>query len=317
MKIRETYKMKLKLKRIISIDTLDKKTIETIFSRANYFLDKFIKKGKQDDSAKGKVVSLLFYEPSTRTQNSFSIAAQRLGAITIAPNMTFSSTSKGETLADTIKTFEAMGTDLFVVRHTDNNVVQYIASELGSSNTGIINAGDGSNEHPSQCLLDLFTISQQQKDFSQLTVAIVGDVAHSRVARSLVKGLHIMGVKEVRLVAPENFLPNDHQAWNCKVTDVLVDGLKDADIIYSLRIQKERIDASQLPNLETFKKNFCLTPSALKSAKESALIMHPGPMNRNVEIDSAVADGKQSLILPQVRNGVAIRMALIDALLAK
>lgn len=310
-------KMKLNLKRIISIDTLDKKTIEAIFSRASYFLNEFIDAKKQDTSANGKVVSLLFYEPSTRTQNSFSIAAQRLGAITVEPTMSFSSASKGETLLDTIKTFEAMGTDLFVVRHTDNNVVQFIASELANSKIGVINAGDGSNEHPSQCLLDLFTMSQQQKSFSDLTVAIIGDVAHSRVARSLVKGLRIMGIKEVRLIAPNDFLPNDYQHWNCKVTDVLADGLQGVDIIYSLRIQKERIEASQLPNLETFKKKFCLTPSTLKFAKENALIMHPGPINRNVEIDSAVADGKQSLILPQVRNGVAIRMALIDMLLTK
>ena len=253
----------------------------------------------------------LFFESSTRTRNSFEIAAHRLGAIVLSPNMTQSSTNKGELLIDTIRNLEAMGASLLIIRHPDNHLAQFLAAELHSS-VSVINAGDGSNEHPTQTLLDLMTMRQHYPDLSKITIAIIGDIVHSRVARSLMMGLHLMGVKNIRIIAPDYFTPPEEELNHVDVFHSMEDGLRDVDIIYTLRIQKERMDATQFPKIEQYHKKFGLSPEKLLLAKSSAIVMHPGPMNRGIEIESSVADGPQSVILQQTQNSVAVRMAVLE-----
>jgi len=307
-------KPSLNMRHLITMENLDEKRIKSLISDAKDYLHQLSKKDFICNKLSGKVVTTLFFEPSTRTRYAFVLAAQRLGALVLNPNLGSASIQKGETLIDTVRTFEAMGTNAFVIRHPDNNVAGYIASELMSS-TSIINAGDGSNQHPTQTLLDLFTISQYKSDFKKLKVAIVGDIAHARVTHSLVEGLKIMQTEEIRLVAPEPFLPEDINEWDVDVFDSLEAGLDDVDVIYTVRIQKERMDQEQLPDNEKFFNKFGITTDALSFAKPEAIVMHPGPMNRGVEIESMVADGPQSVILNQVRNGVAMRMAILETLL--
>ncbi|MCH9644962.1 MAG: aspartate carbamoyltransferase catalytic subunit [Gammaproteobacteria bacterium] len=307
--------LKPKLKHLLTIESLDHQTIQFIFTRAQHYLTKFIDKKAIDNALTGRVVSLMFFEPSTRTTNSFQIAARRLNAIVVQPNMEQASTLKGESLIDTMHSLEAMGTDVFVLRHPDNNTASFVASELMGSATALINAGDGTNEHPTQTLTDLFTIYQNKKTFEDLKIAIVGDVAHSRVARSLIKGLKIMGVERVRLIAPKEFVPEEHEAWHCELHDDFKSGVENADIIYALRIQKERMQAASMPDIDKYHNNYSITEDNISSANRDVVIMHPGPINRGIEIESNVADGKHSVIMQQVRNGVAVRMALLDLIL--
>jgi aspartate carbamoyltransferase catalytic subunit len=285
-----------------------------LLDRGEFFLKTVVAKQEVLTTLRGKVIVNLFFEPSTRTRNSFEIAEHRLSAIVLSPDMKQSSTIKGELLIDTIRNLEKMGASLLVIRHPDNNLAEFVASEL-QTHIAVINAGDGSNEHPTQTLLDLLTIRQHFKNFADLTVAIVGDVSHSRVARSLVIGLHIMGVKKIRLISPENFTPEDAESMNVDVFHSMEAGLKGVDIIYTLRIQKERMQPELRPKDDQYFKKFGLTSDNLKLAKPSAIVMHPGPMNRGIEIESSVADGPQSVILQQTQNSVAIRMAVIETLL--
>ena len=303
------------MRHLLSMQSLDAKKITQLLDRAEFFLKTAVAKEEVLSTLRGKVIVNLFFEPSTRTRNSFEIAAHRLGAIVLSPDMKQSSTTKGELLIDTIRNLEAMGAALLVIRHPDDHLAHFLSTEL-QANLAIVNAGDGSNEHPTQTLLDLMTIRQHFKKFSDLTVAIVGDVAHSRVARSLMMGLQMMGVKKIRLIAPDYFAPTTDLPPGIDVVDSMEAGLPGVDIIYMLRIQKERMNPELRPKDDQYFKKYGLTQAKLRLAKPGAIVMHPGPMNRGIEIESAVADGAQSVILQQTRNSVAVRMAVLEALLA-
>lgn len=302
------------LHHLLSMQSLDKDKIIYLLDRADYFLKTAIAKQEVLTTLRGKVIVNLFFEPSTRTRNSFEIAAHRLGAIVLSPDMKQSSTAKGELLIDTIRNLEAMGAALLVIRHPDNNLAQFLSFEV-KTKIAVVNAGDGSNEHPTQTLLDLMTIRQHIKDFSKITIAIVGDIAHSRVAHSLVIGLRLMGVEKIRMIAPEKFAPENAELSHVDVFHSMDAGLRDVDIIYTLRIQKERMSTEDRPKDDQYFKKFGLTKERLALAKSGVIVMHPGPMNRGIEIESSVADGTQSVILQQTQNSVAVRMAVLETLL--
>jgi aspartate carbamoyltransferase catalytic subunit len=254
-------------------------------------------------------VANLFFEPSTRTRCSFEIAAKKLGAQVINIDKHSSSLQKGETPLDTALNLRAMGIKLFVIRHHDNGVVAQIASALGHD-CAVINAGCGTQQHPSQAVLDMLTIQQHKKDFSSLTVSIIGDMINSRVTHSDVAALQMLGVKEIRLIAPQPLQPNI-QGTSIKTFTDLNSGLQNVDVVMALRLQKERMHKNDLPNQNDFFATFGLTTQRLQLAKPDAIVMHPGPMNRGVEITDAVADGQQSVILQQAANGVPARMAIL------
>lgn len=265
----------------------------------------------------GRSAMALFFENSTRTLTSFQLACQRLGVDCTALNIAHSSTQKGESYKDTIETLNAMQTDLFIVRHPKNHIQQQMVDwnlvNCYDKTTSIINAGDGNNQHPTQGLLDLYTIKQHIKDFSQIKVAIIGDVKHSRVANSLLDGLRIMGTSNIELYGPDSFIPEPAQSLKAKSMQA---ALTDCDVVIMLRIQKERLDADIKIDFTDWHQHYGLNNDNLKFAKREAIVMHPGPMNRGVEISSEVADGAQSTILEQVKNGVLIRQALIHRLLS-
>lgn len=301
------------LKHLINLNTLTEANIHYLIDRAEHYLKHTIGKNEIDKSLTGQLITTLFFEPSTRTRNAFIIAAKRLNALVLNPDLSFSSTQKGESLIDTVQTFEAMGSRLFILRHPDNNTAEFLSTEL-KSHTAIINAGDGSNQHPTQALLDLMTIRQYKPNFDKLTVAIMGDIKHSRVARSLITGLLTMRVPDIRLVAPEAL---NHPDWSEMGVNIVYDidsGLQDADVVIALRLQKERISSETLLNIDNFANTYGLNNARLRLAKPDAIVMHPGPINRNVEIESFVADGQQSVILAQVRNGIAMRMAILNTI---
>ena len=261
-----------------------------------------------------KTVINLLFENSTRTRSSFELAAKRLGAVVLNFNAGISSVRKGETLFDTVDNLAAMGADLFVIRHPEELAPAKVAAHLGQK-AWVINAGDGCNEHPTQALLDMFTIQRYKKDFTRLSVAIVGDIRHSRVAHSDLQALIALGVPDIRLVGPTELLPAVTPGPNVSLHHDLAAGIKDADVVIMLRIQKERMQAATLPVAADYFAQYGLTENKLKSAKPDAIVMHPGPINRAVEIESAVADGAQSVILRQVTFGVAVRMSIMVGLL--
>ena len=305
-----------KLQHLLSIKGLDKKIIEKIFNDADKFLEK--KDIKLDDhtSLNGKTVCNLFFENSTRTQTTFESAAKRLSANVINLDIATSSQSKGESILDLINNLIAMSVDIFVIRHSEPGIPELIAKNI-KSNAHIINAGDGNREHPTQGLLDAFTIREFKKDFSKLKVAIVGDIEHSRVAKSEISILSTLGAKEIRVVGPKALMPNNIDDLNVNVFHTMEEGLKDVDVIMMLRIQKERMSNKTVPSESEYFKSFGLNQKRLKFAKDDALVLHPGPINRGVEIESEVADGKQSVILDQVKNGIAIRMAVMLMMIGK
>jgi aspartate carbamoyltransferase catalytic subunit len=260
-----------------------------------------------------KSVFNLFFEPSTRTRTTFEIAAKRLSADVINLNIAASSQSKGETLLDTVNNLSAMHADMFVVRHAQSGAAHLIASHVRPE-IHVINAGDGRHAHPTQALLDMFTIRRFKRDFHELRVAIVGDILHSRVARSQIHALTTLGVPEVRVIAPKTLLPSKVERLGVQVYHDMTRGLKDVDVLMMLRLQNERMFTARLPSREEYFKYYGLTQEKLALAKPDAIVLHPGPMNRGVEIDSAVADGKQSVILPQVTFGIAVRMAVMSIL---
>src|SRR5512132_3610037 len=266
---------------------------------------------------RGKAVFNLFFENSTRTRTTFEIAAKRLSADVINLNIGVSSTTKGETLLDTIDNLVAMNADMFIVRHGQSGASHLIAQHLSAtmhSHIHVINAGDGRHGHPTQGLLDLFTIRHYKQDFRRLTVAIVGDVLHSRVARSLIHGLTTLGTPEVRAVGPKTLLPAAVQSMGVQVHHDMRAGLAGCDVVVMLRLQSERMKGALLPSAGEYFKHYGLTQEKLALAKPDAIVMHPGPMNRGVEIDSPVADGSRSVILPQVTFGIAVRMAVMSML---
>ncbi|PPE75356.1 aspartate carbamoyltransferase catalytic subunit [Solimonas fluminis] len=263
---------------------------------------------------RGRTVINLFFEPSTRTRTTFELAAQRLSADVLNLQVSASSTSKGETLLDTLKTLEAMQADMFVIRHEASGAAHFFA-EHAAPGVAILNAGDGRHAHPTQGLLDLYTIRKHKGDFRQLTVAIVGDILHSRVARSDIHGLRTLGAKEIRVVAPPTLIPAGIEAMGAKVYHSLAAGLDGADVVILLRLQKERMLGAFLPSLGEFHRDFGLTRERLRHLKPDAIIMHPGPINRGVEIEGDLAYGERSLILQQVQYGISVRMAVMALIL--
>jgi aspartate carbamoyltransferase catalytic subunit len=301
------------LRHLLTIEGLPAKLIHTILDTAESFVSVTEREVKKVPLLRGKSIFNLFFEPSTRTRTTFEIAAKRLSADVVNLNVGTSSQSKGETLLDTVDNLCAMGAHMFVVRHAQSGAAHLIARHVAPS-IHVINAGDGRHAHPTQGLLDMFTIRRYKQDFTQLRVAVVGDVMHSRVARSEIHALTTLGVPEVRVIAPRTLLPKGVEALGVHVYHNMEAGLKDVDVVMMLRLQNERMSGSFLPSAQEYFKYYGLTADKLKLAKPDAIVMHPGPMNRGVEIDSSVADGKQAVILPQVTYGIAIRMAVMSML---
>jgi len=267
------------------------------------------------DLLAGRTVINLFFEPSTRTRTSFDLAAQRLGALVINFDIAASSTVKGESLLDTVHTLEAMHADAFVVRHKESGTPAYIARHL-RSRAAVLNAGDGNHAHPTQGLLDALTLRRHRADFSALRVVICGDIRHSRVARSDVHALRALGVRELHLCAPTELAPDAAEFPDCRIFDDFDEALADADVAIMLRLQKERMQAAAIPSEADYFARYGLSAARLNRAHPDCLVMHPGPMNRGVEIAADVADGPRSLILEQVANGVFVRMAVLAELMA-
>ena len=299
------------LRHLLSTEGLPAEMIRRILDTADQFVSVSERDVKKVPLLRGRSVFNVFFEGSTRTRTTFEIAAKRLSADVINLNVAVSSTSKGETLLDTVYNLQAMDADMFVVRHSQSGAPHLIARHV-KPGVAVINAGDGRHQHPTQGLLDMYTIRHYKKDFSKLTVAIVGDVLHSRVARSDIHALTTLGCPEVRVVGPKTLVPADMAQMGVRVCNTLEEGIKGADVIIMLRLQNERMSGALLPSSQEFFKSFGLTPEKLQLAKPDAIVMHPGPINRGVEIDSAVVDGTQSVILPQVTFGIAVRMAVMS-----
>lgn len=303
------------LTHLLTLEGLPPAIITHILDTADPFVSIAEREVKKVPLLRGKAMFNLFFENSTRTRTTFEIAAKRLSADVINLNIGVSSTSKGETLLDTVDNLCAMNADLFVVRHSQSGAPHLIASHLtqtGRSHVHVVNAGDGRHAHPTQGLLDLYTIRHYKKEFRELTVAIVGDILHSRVARSLIHGLTTMQVPRVRVIAPRTLLPTAVQSLGVEVMNDMREGLRGCDVIVMLRLQSERMKGALLPSAGEYFKHYGLTAEKLALAKPDAIVMHPGPMNRGVEIDSSVADGARSVILPQVTFGIAVRMAVLS-----
>ncbi len=303
------------LRHLLGIDGLPKSIINHILDTASSFVSIGERELKKVPLMHGKSVFNLFFENSTRTRTTFEIAAKRLSADVINLNIAASSASKGESLLDTIDNLAAMHADMFVVRHATSGAPFLIAQHLNDTkqhHVHVVNAGDGRHEHPTQGLLDMYTIRHYKKDFSNLTVAIVGDVLHSRVARSDIHALTTLGAAEVRVIGPRTLLPGGLEQMGVRVFTNMNEGLQGVDVVIMLRLQNERMNGALLPSTQEYFKQYGLTPERLALAQPDAIVMHPGPMNRGVEIDSAVADGPQAVILPQVTFGIAVRMAVMS-----
>ena len=300
-----------KLIHLLGLEGLPKSQLLDILDKASNLLDNNgnLKKSKALDDMS---VANLFFEPSTRTRNTFEIAAMRNSANVINVDLANSALKKNEALMDTMHTLKAMQIDMFVIRHKQSGLPHHVAQHL--KGVSILNAGDGTNAHPTQALLDMLSIHQHKPNFKELSVAIVGDITHSRVAHSDIHALKTLGVTDIRLIAPKAL---QHESERCDTVRCFSDmdlGLKDCDVIMVLRLQKERMLEAEIPNEQEYFENYGLTSKRLKLAKKDAIVMHPGPINRGVEIDSTVADCDQSIILQQVTNGIAIRMAVMQIL---
>ena len=304
-----------RLRHLISLDGLSGGQIDALLQRAQALAADARGGVALRQALAGKAVCTLFFEPSTRTRSSFSLAAQRLGADLLNFDASTASTTKGETDIDTLKTLEAMGVHGFVVRHKRDGAVAELA-QAAAAGTVLLNAGDGRSNHPTQGLLDMLTLRQAKGgDFSRLKVVIVGDVKHSRVARSDLHALHALGCGEIRVCGPASLLPDDGTLDGCIVGDDFDAMLDGVDAAMMLRLQRERMAEGLVDSLEDYHRDFGLDSERLRRAAPDAIVMHPGPMNRGVEITDAVADGPQSRVLQQVANGVAVRMAVLEALL--
>jgi len=301
------------LQHLLTIEGLNAAMLRHILDTAESFVGVSERDVKKVPLLRGKAIFNLFFEPSTRTRTTFEIAAKRLSADVFNLNISASSQSKGETVLDTVDNLAAMQADMFIVRHAQSGAAHFIARHV-APHIHVINAGDGRHAHPTQGLLDMFTIRHYKKEFHNLRVAIVGDVLHSRVARSQIHALTTLGVPEVRVIAPKTLLPAQVERMGVQVYHDMKQGLKDVDVVIMLRLQNERMRGALLPSAQEYFKSYGLTQDKLALAKPDAIVMHPGPMNRGVEIDSDVADGKQSVILPQVTFGIAVRMAVMSIL---
>jgi aspartate carbamoyltransferase catalytic subunit len=299
------------LRHLLSIEGLPRDVLGGILDTAASFVGVTEREVKKVPILRGKSVFNLFFEPSTRTRTTFEIAAKRLSADVINLNVAVSSQSKGESLLDTVANLSAMQADLFVVRHGSSGAPYLIAQHV-KPHEHVINAGDGRHAHPTQGLLDLYTIRHYKQDFSRLSVAIVGDVLHSRVARSLIHGLTTLGTPEVRVIGPQTLMPAGVESLGVRVFHDMREGLRGADVVVMLRLQSERMRGPLLPSAQEYFKHYGLTAEKLSLARSDAIVMHPGPMNRGIEIDSTVADGPHSVILPQVTFGIAVRMAVMS-----
>ena len=300
------------LKHFLTIDGLSRDLLIEILDRAEGFLGVTQQAVKKVPLCRGKVIANLFFETSTRTRTTFELAAKRLSADVLNLNISTSATAKGETLLDTLRNLEAMQVDMFVVRHASSGAAHFIAAHA-APHVSVINAGDGRHSHPTQGMLDMFTIRRHKRDFANLRVAIVGDILHSRVARSQILALNTLGAAEVRVIGPRTLIPAfAEDALGVRVFHDLRDGIRDVDVIIMLRLQRERMASALLPSEHEYFHLYGLTEERLAMAHPEAIVMHPGPINRGVEIESQVADGPRSVILEQVTNGIAIRMAVMS-----
>ncbi len=296
---------------LLGIGDLSPADIELLLDRADAAVSISRRPDKKTATLRGRTQINLFYEASTRTQSSFELAGKRLGADVMNMSVASSSVKKGETLIDTAMTLNAMRPDILIIRHQSAGAAALLAQKVGCS---VVNAGDGAHEHPTQALLDALTIRRARGHIARLTVAICGDILHSRVARSNILLLNALGA-HVRVVAPSTLLPSGIAGMGVEVAPNMKEGLKGADVVMMLRLQRERMAGSFVPSVREYFRYFGLDAAKLKAAKEDALVMHPGPMNRGVEIASEIADGPQSVIQEQVEMGVAVRMAVMEALL--
>jgi len=299
------------LKHFLTIEGLSRQLLSEILDQAEGFLGVAQQSVKKVPLCRGKVVANLFFETSTRTRTTFELAAKRLSADVLNLNIATSATTKGETLLDTLRNLEAMHVDMFVVRHAASGAAHFIAAHA-APHVSVINAGDGRHSHPTQGMLDTFTIRRHKGDFMGLCVAIVGDVLHSRVARSEIAALRILGTGEIRIIGPRTLIPAEAESLGVRVYHDLREGVRDADVVIMLRLQRERMTGALLPSEHEYYQLFGLTEERLSTAKPDAIVMHPGPINRGVEMDSGVADGPRSVVLEQVSNGIAIRMAVMS-----
>jgi aspartate carbamoyltransferase catalytic subunit len=305
-----------KLRHLITLDGLTRTEISALLDLAQSYVRKLGALPASDQSLAGHTVANLFFEPSTRTRVSFELAARRLGAEVVNLDMQSSSRSKGETVLDTIYTLQAMHADVLVMRDAEPGLPAYVAQHV-APHVSILNAGEAHLSHPTQGLLDALTIRQYKGDFGKLKVLIVGDLAHSRVARSAWQAFTTLGVGELRIAGPEHLLPPPAEFTGAqRFTDVST-AMSGVDVVMALRIQRERMSAAHIPDDVAYCREFGVTPERLKLAKPDAIVMHPGPMNRGVEIVGAVADGPQSVIQTQVANGVAVRMAVLTTIAAR
>ena len=300
-----------RLKHFLTIDGLPRELLVNILDTAESFAGIGERAVKKVPLLRGKTIVNLFFEPSTRTRTTFELAAKRLSADVLNINASTSSTTKGESLLDTLRTLEAMHCDMFVVRHSQSGAAHFIAQHA-APHISVINGGDGRHAHPTQAMLDMFTIRRHKGDFASLKVAIVGDVAHSRVARSLIHALTTLGAAQVRIVAPRTLVPPGLESLGVTVHHHLREGLAGADVVILLRLQNERMQGALLPSSHEYFQYYGVTEEKLAVADPDAIVMHPGPLNRGVEIDSDVADGSRSVILRQVSYGIAIRMAVMS-----
>ena len=299
------------LKHFLSIEGLSAALLTKILDTAETFIGVNHKASKKVPLLRGKTVANLFFETSTRTRTTFELAAKRLSADVLNINLSTSATSKGESLLDTLRNLEAMQCDMFVVRHQDSGAAHFIAENV-APHVNIINAGDGRHSHPTQAMLDMFTIRHFKQDFTKLRVAIVGDISHSRVARSQIHALKTLGTKEVRVVSTKTLLPAEINKLGVTICSNLDNALEGVDVVIMLRLQTERMKGALLPSADEYYARFGLSTERLKLAANDAIVMHPGPTNRGVEIEGLVADGEQSVILQQVTFGIAVRMAVMS-----
>jgi len=295
------------MRHFLQIDGLSTENLHHILDTTESFTSVDDRAVKKVPLLRGKTIVNLFFEPSTRTRTTFELAAKRLSADVLNINIATSAKS----LLDTLFNLEAMNTDMFIVRHPESGAAEFM-SRYVSPHVSVINAGDGRHAHPTQAMLDMFTIRKHFKDFSKLNVAIVGDIFHSRVARSQIAALNILGTKEIRVIAPRTLLPANVGQLGVEVFQNCKEGLRNVDVIIMLRLQKERMQGGFIPSEHEYFQLYGLTPERLAIAKPEAIVMHPGPINRGVEISSEVADGPQSVILQQVEYGIAVRMAILS-----
>ena len=303
-----------RLKHFLTTEGLSRQLLLTILDHAESFAGVSDRAVKKVPLLRGKTVINLFFEPSTRTRTTFELAAKRLSADVMSISVDTSAARKGESLQDTLHTLEAMHADMFIVRHANSGAGHFIARQV-SPHIRVINGGDGRCAHPTQAMLDMFTIRKHKQDFSNLKIAIVGDITHSRVARSDIHALKTLGTEEIRVVGPRTLIPADIESLGTSVYHSLCEGIRGVDVIIMLRLQRERMRSVLIPSEHEYFNCYGLTERKLEYAKQDVIVMHPGPINRGIEIDSHVADGTRSVILQQVSHGIAVRMAIMSMIM--